>query len=124
VILKVKPLSDEVTFIVPVVTVQVGCVTVTVGAAGVAFGAAVPLPEALVHPLTVAFTVYEPAEVTVIEEVVAPLLHSNVPAAVVESTEFPQLFTTVTTGVEGVVFGAAMPLPGRLVQPLTLVVTV
>ena len=59
-----------------------------------------------------------------IEAVVAPLLHNRLPAAFVERTELPQLFTTVTTGVAGVVFGAAMPLPELLVQPFTEVVTV
>ncbi len=61
---------------------------------------------------------------TVIEEVVAPVLHNRLPVAVVESTAFPQLFTTVTVGAEGVDFGAAVPLPGALVHPLTFVVTV
>ena len=53
------------------------------------------------------------------------VLHSNVPGAVVERVEVPsQLSTTVTTGVAGVVLGAAVPLPGKLVQPFTVVVTV
>ncbi len=65
-----------------------------------------------------------PAVVTVIEAVVAPLLHNRLPAAAVESTAFPQLFTTVTVGADGVDFGAANPLPGALVHPLTLEVTV
>lgn len=98
--------------------------TFTTGVAGKALGAAVPLPAMLVHPFTVVVTEYEPAEVTVIEEAVAPLLHSNVPVAVVESVELPQLFTTDTVGVAGVVLGAAIPLPGALVHPLTVVVTV
>ncbi len=59
------------------------------------------------------------------DEVVAPLLHNNVPAAVVESVELPQLFTTVTTGVAGIALGAEVPLPAALVHPLAfLVVTV
>ena len=54
----------------------------------------------------------------------APLLQSNVPAAVVESVDVPlQLFTTVITGVAGVVLGAAIPLPGALVHPFVVVVT-
>ena len=65
-----------------------------------------------------------PAAVTVMEEVVAPLLHNKDPVAVVESVELPQLFTTVTTGVAGVVLGAAILLPGALVHPFTVVVTV
>jgi hypothetical protein len=43
------------------------------------------------------------ASVTVIAEVVAPVLHSNVPPeAVVDNTELPQLLAAETTGVEGV----------------------
>ena len=63
----------------PLADAQVGCVTLTVGAAGTANGAAVPLPEGLVHPLNVCVTVLAPAVVTVIEAVVSPVLHSNVP---------------------------------------------
>lgn len=59
-----------------------------------------------------------------IDEVVAPLLHNKLPVAVVVSVELPQLFTTVTTGVAGVDLGAATPLPGKLVQPLTVLLTV
>ena len=88
-------------------------------------GAAIPLPEALVHPFTVCVTVYVPAVVTVIDEVVAPLLHNNEPVndpAV--NTELPQLFTTVTVGADGIAFGAATPLPAALVHPFTVWVTV
>ena len=53
--------------------------TDTVGADGISFGAATPLPEGLVHPFTVWVTVYVPAVVTVIVEVVAPLLHNKEP---------------------------------------------
>ena len=99
--------------------------TVTTGAAGVVFGAAIPLPAALVHPFTVVVTVYVPAVPTVIEDVVAPVLHSSVPAAAVDKVDvLLQLSTTVTTGAAGVVFGAAVPLPAALVQPFTVVVTV
>ena len=99
--------------------------TVTTGAAGVVFGAAVPLPGKLVHPFTVVVTVYEPAVPTVMEAVVAPVLHSSVPVAAVDKVDvLLQLFTTVTTGAAGVVFGAAVPLPGKLVHPFTVVVTV
>ena len=97
--------------------------TVTTGVAGTAFGAAVPLPARLVQPFTVVVTVYVAALLTVIDGVDAPLLHNKVPAAV-ESVELPQLFTTVTTGAEGTAFGAVVPLPARLVHPLTVVVTV
>jgi hypothetical protein len=53
--------------------------TDTVGADGIAFGAATPLPGRLVHPFSVCVTVYVPAVVTVIDEVVAPLLHNKEP---------------------------------------------
>ena len=98
--------------------------TVTTGAAGVVFGAAVPLPDALVQPLTVWVTVYVPALVTVMLGVTAPVLHSSVPAAVVDNVDDPQLSATVTAGVAGVDLGAAVPLPDALVQPFTVWVTV
>ena len=54
--------------------------TDTVGAGTFEFnGAATPLPEGLVHPFTVWVTVYVPAVATVIDEVVAPLLHNKEP---------------------------------------------
>ena len=56
-------------------------------------------------------------------DVVAPLLHNRLPAALVDKVDVPQLFTTVTTGVEGIVFGAATPLPAVLLQPLTVEMT-
>lgn len=59
-----------------------------------------------------------------IDEVVAPVLHNKLPAAVVDNTELPQLFTTVTTGVVGTALGAAIPLPAKLVHPFTVLVTV
>ena len=68
---------------------------------GTLFGDAVPEPDALVHPLTVLVTVYVPPVDTVIEEVVAPVLHNKVPVAVVDNVEEPQLFTTVTDGADG-----------------------
>ena len=46
---------------------------------GIAFGAATPLPDGLVHPFSVCVTVYVPAVVTVMDEVVAPLLHNKEP---------------------------------------------
>jgi hypothetical protein len=63
----------------------------------------------------------------VIDEVVAPVLHSKLPpdGAVVDKVEVPlQLFTTVTTGVAGTALGADVPLPGALVHPFTVCVTV
>ena len=62
---------------------------------------------------------------TVIEEVVAPVLHKSDPAndpAV--NVELPQLLTTVTVGAGTFAFGAATPLPGLLVHPFTVCVTV
>lgn len=60
-----------------------------------------------------------------IEVLVAPVLHSNVPPEVVDNVDVPlQLFTTLTTGVAGNAFGTAVPLPAKLVQPFTVVVTV
>ena len=79
--------------------------TVTTGVAGVATGAAMPEPAALVQPLTVLVTVYVPAVVTVIEAVVAPVLHNIVPPVGIDNVELPQLFTTVTTGAAGAAFG-------------------
>ena len=94
--------------------------------AGVGFGAAVPDPAGLVHPFTVWVTVYVPAVVTVIEAVVAPVLHNNEPVndpAV--STLLLQLLVTDTLGAATVeVMGAAMPLPVALVQPFTVCLTV
>ena len=89
-------------------------------------GAAIPLPEGLAHPFTVCLTVYVPAVVTVIDVVVAPLLHSNEPVnEPAVSTELLQLLTTDTVGAVTLEFtGAAMPLPEGLVHPLTVCVTV
>ena len=98
--------------------------TDTVGAAGIACGAATPLPEGLVQPFSVCVTVYVPAVVTVMDEVVAPLLHNkeppNEPAV---NVELPQLFSTVTTGADGMSFGAATPLPEELLHPFTVCIT-
>jgi hypothetical protein len=61
----------------------------------------------------------------VIDEEVAPLLHNNEPVndpAV--NIELPQLLTTDTVGAEGIVFGAATPLPVVLVHPFMVCVTV
>ncbi len=58
------------------------------------------------------------------EEVVALLLHNNVPVAVVDNVEVPQLSMTLTMGAGGVALVAAVPEPGRLVQPFTVCVTV
>jgi putative N-acetylmannosamine-6-phosphate epimerase len=99
--------------------------TVTTGVAGVVFGAATPEPAALVQPFTDCVTLYVPAEETVIDDVVWLSLHSSVPVAVVDKVDVPlQLSTTVTTGVDGVVLGDAMPEPAALVQPLNNCVAV
>jgi putative N-acetylmannosamine-6-phosphate epimerase len=59
------------------------------------------------------------------EDVVALLLQNKFPAAVVDNIEVPsQLFTTVTTGIEGVVFGDAVAEPAALIHPFTVEVTV
>ena len=95
--------------------------TVTTGADGIAFGVATPLPEGLVHPFTVCVTVYVPAVVIVMDEIVAPLLHNKEPVNdVAVNVELPQLSTTDTVGVDGIAFGAATPLPEGLVQPFTV----
>jgi len=56
--------------------------------------------------------------------VVAPVFQCKVPEAVVDKVDDPQLLTTVTTGVAGVDFGAAVPLPDELSQPSTVWITV
>jgi hypothetical protein len=94
--------------------------TVTTGVAGIATGAALPDPAALVQPLPVCVTVYEPAILTVIEEVVSPVLHNKAPGAVVDKVEEPQLFTTVTKGVADEATGAATANPKTPAQPSTV----
>jgi len=102
-------------------------VTDTVGAVTLELiGAATPLPGELVHPFTVCLTVYVPAAVTVMEAVVAPVFHNkdpvNDPAV---SVELPQLLITDTVGAGTLEFnGAATPLPGELVHPFTVCLTV
>ena len=99
--------------------------TDTTGVVGVDLGLAVPLPASLLQPFTVVVTVYIPAVFTVMVEVVSPVLHNRLPDALVDKVDVPlQLSCTVTAGVDGVVFGLAIPLPGALVQPLMEVVTV
>ena len=99
--------------------------TFTTGAASAVPGDAMPEPCKLVQPFTVCVTLNVPLLLTVIVEPVEPVLHNRLPVAVVDKVEVPlQLFTTVTIGVAGVVFGAAMPEPGALVQLPTVVVTV
>jgi len=57
------------------------------------------------------------------DEVVSPVLHNKL-VPVADNTELPQLLTTVTTGGRGIAFGAAVPLPAGLVQPLAELVWV
>ena len=58
-------------------------------------------------------------------DVVAPLLHNRLPAPLVDNVDVPlQLSCTAITGVDGVFFGLAVPLPALLAQPFTVVVTV
>ena len=89
--------------------------TVTAGAEGIVLGAAAPLPEALVQPFTVCVTVYVAFVMTVMDELVSPVLHNKFDPLVL-NRELPQLLLTVTTGA-GVLTGAATPLPAALVQP-------
>lgn len=99
--------------------------TSTVGAGGIGLGAAIPLLSELVQPFTDCVTVYVPGVVTVIDGVVAPLLHNNDPLKFeAVKTEFVQLSVTVTVGATGIAFGAAVAPPAALEQPLTVWVTV
>jgi hypothetical protein len=95
-------------------------VTVTVGAAGPLPGFATPLPGLEVHPApTDCVTVYVPAVVTVIDEVVSPVLHNKAPAKFdAVSNDVPlQLSVTVTVGAFGGLPGLAAPLPAADVHP-------
>ena len=57
--------------------------------------------------------------------VVSPVLHSNDPVKPeAVNTELSQLLTTPTAGAAGIVFCAAIPLPGALLHPFTVCVTV
>ena len=61
--------------------------------------------------------------VTVIDVVVAALLHNNVPVVpVAVNTELPQLFTTLTPGVEGLAF-TVKTAALEFTEPLLLVHT-
>jgi len=68
---------------------------------GIALGAATPLPAGLAQLFTVRVTVYVAAVVTVMELVVAPVLHNNEPVPVAVNSELPQLLVTETVGAEG-----------------------
>ena len=58
------------------------------------------------------------------EEVLSPVLHNNVPVAVVDNVVEPQLFVTVTTGVAGVGFTVIVNVCGVPLHPLATGVTV
>lgn len=99
--------------------------TDTCGASGIVFGEAIPAPALLVHPLIVCVTVYDPAVVTVVDAVVAPLFHNSEPVKLeAVNTELPQLFVTCTVGTEGMVLGDAMAVAGAPVHPFAFCVTV
>ena len=108
-LLKVSPVFEEVTFIVPVATLQLDWVMFNVGADGNALGTAAQKPYKLAHPFTVVFTLYMAAELTVIDGVIAPVDHNKVPDAVIDNTELAQLFTTFTKGVAGVLLANSEP---------------
>ena len=63
-----------------------------------------------------------PAAVTVITDVVSPVLHNNAPVEVVLKVELLQLSRTITTGADSN-GGLAVPEPGKLVHPPTVLVT-
>jgi hypothetical protein len=66
-------------------------------------------------------TLYVAASVTVIDVVVALLLHNIDPVKLLAvNTELPQLFTTVTVGADGIALGVDEPLPVVLVHPFTV----
>ena len=97
-------------------------VLLVIPAVGAVLGSAKPEPDALVHPLTVCVTVYVPAMLTMIEDVVSFVLHNKVPEAVVDKVDVPlQLFVTLTTGV-GTTSGCAIVAVQVVVQPLASVV--
>ena len=93
--------------------------TETTGAPGITLGADVPLPDALVHPFKpVCVMLYTEELVTVIELVLAPLLHNNDPEKLpADNKELPQLSITETDGADGITFGADVPLPAGLTHP-------
>ncbi len=60
--------------------------------------------------------------VTVMDAVVAPVLHNSEPVnPEAVNSELPQLLTTLTVGAATEEFaGAAVPLPAALVHPFTV----
>ena len=52
---------------------------------------------------------------------VAPVLHNKVPVKLLAvSNDVPQFLVTVTVGVEGKTWGAAVPTAPKLEQPVTV----
>ena len=101
-----------------------GMELLTTGGEGAVLGAAVPLPAALVQPFTVVVTVYIPPVLTVILEVVAPVLHNREPVAAVDKLDVPsQLFVTFTTGVVGIILTVTTTL-WLFVHPVAVIVSV
>lgn len=94
------------------------------GAVGYNNGTATPEPFGLTQPFTVCFTVRVLLPVTVMDTVVALVLHKSDPVkSLAVNTELPQLFCTVAVGAGGMALGAAVLLPARLVQEFTVCVT-
>ena len=99
------------------------------GAGGIALGEEIPtpcqVPVKLVQPLTVWVTVYVAALITVMDGVVAPLLHNSDPVKFeAVNTELPQLLITETVGAGGITLGADTALPVVLAHPLIVCFTV
>ena len=56
-----------------------------------------------------------------IEDVVSPVLHDNAPVATEDNVDvLLQLSTELAVGADGIVFGADVPVPDPLPQPLTV----
>lgn len=98
-------------------------VTTTVGADGTNKGLALIVAGRLVQLPLFCVTVYVPAVVTVVGEVVAPFDHSKFEPVAVK-VEFPQLSVAETIGTDGTVKGAAVTDEETLVHPPTVWVTV
>ena len=63
--------------------------------------------------------------VTVMLGVVSLVFHAMVPETMSDdNSEVPQLSTTITSGVAGVVFGAALAVAAKLAHPFIVAVTV
>ena len=109
-LLQLPPLVPLLEYVV-VEPIQTADAPLTVPPFGIEIIVTLAEPAALAQPPTVLLTVYVPPVVTVIEAVVAPLLHNMVPPVGIDKIELLQLFTIVINGV-AVTTGAAMPEPG------------